>query len=81
MSSLQVVATFEKNRRENVRVALSTYQGVNLVDLRVTVDGAAGDGTQAPTKKGVSLNIALLPQLRRALDEAEAQAQARGWLR
>lgn len=73
-----IIAAFPKNRRETFRVALDQWQGVDLVDLRVTVDLTGTSGVQSPTKRGVSLNVALLPQLVAALQEAEARARELG---
>lgn len=75
-----VVASLDKNRREKVRVALDEYQGTKLIDLRITVELTESSGIQTPTRKGVALNVGLLPELRAALAEAEAQALALGWL-
>ena len=80
MSDLHVIASLEKNRRERLRVALDRYQGVDLIDLRITVDLSASSGVQSPTKKGVALRIEQLPALRAALAEAEATARAMGLL-
>jgi hypothetical protein len=74
-----VIASLDKNRRERLRVALDTWQGVNLLDLRVTVD-LGSSGVQTATKKGVAMNVALIPQLRQALADAETQARDLGWL-
>ena len=67
-----------KNRREHLRVALDSYQGHDLIDIRVTAQ--LNDATDAwmPTKKGVSVNIALLPGLIAALQSAEARARELG---
>lgn len=80
MSKPLIIASFDKNRREKLRVALDQWQGHNLLDLRVTAEIDGASGVQAPTKKGVSLNVALLPELRQALADAEAQARLLGWL-
>lgn len=68
MSELHVVATIEKNRLEEVRVALTEFNGHLLVDIRTFADI---DGERRATKKGVSLNRAKLPELIAALKAAE----------
>ncbi len=67
-----------KNRREHLRVALDSYQGHDLIDIRVTAQLNDSTGAWMPTKKGVSANVALLPDLIAALQSAEAQARALG---
>lgn len=73
-----VIASLEKNRRERVRVALDEYEGVKLIDLRVTVEMTATSGVQTPTKKGLSLRVEMLPELVGALQAAEAKAREMG---
>jgi hypothetical protein len=75
-----IVATLTKNARESVRVALDEFRGHNLLDLRVVVPLAAHAAVMTPTAKGISVNVAMIPSLRAALADAEAQAVALGWL-
>jgi hypothetical protein len=78
MSGPTVVAELVKNKRERVRVALDQWQGHDLVDIRVTAPLGDASDIFAPTKKGVSLAVARLPELIAALTAAEAEARARG---
>ena len=71
------IARFTKNKRESVVVALSEYRGVNLIDLRVF---AATDEGDKPTQKGVALDVKRLPNLRDAIERAEAEAKRLGLL-
>jgi hypothetical protein len=80
MSSPIVIASLDKNRAEQLRVALDEFRGHRLLDLRVTVELTTSSGIQTPTKKGVSVGVHMIPELRLALAEAEAQARERGWL-
>ncbi len=75
----QFIATVEKNRSEDVRIALTEYMGADLVDLRIwaAYDGA---GERKATRKGVSLRIGQLPALLRALEAAQEAAERRGLL-
>jgi hypothetical protein len=72
------IAKFWKNRqrRESVHVVLSEYEGHPLVDARVWCTGS--DGIDRPTKKGLAVGVAKLPELTRALLQAEAKAYAIG---
>ena len=73
----EVVATIAKNKREEVRVALTEYEGHDLCDVRIFAEPYAGDEWVA-TKKGVCLGVAKLPGLIAALQRAEAEARANG---
>jgi hypothetical protein len=73
-----IISTIQKNSRETVRVALDEFRGVQLIDIRVVVDGHSG--VPVPTKKGVNLKIELLPELVAALQAAELEARRLGLL-
>lgn len=79
-SPVAVVAMLDKNARERCRVALDEFKGSRLIDLRVCVPLAAHSDALTPTKSGVALNVALIPELRAALADAEAKAIELGWL-
>ena len=65
----ELIAQFEKNATEVVRVSLTEYRGRKLVDVRVHYSDDAGE--YRPTKKGVSLSVDVYPDLKRALLELE----------
>lgn len=70
------IATLTKNSREDVRVSLAEFGGVDLVDLRIW---ASFDGAERrPTKKGVSLKVTSLSELIKGLQAARDEAQRRG---
>jgi hypothetical protein len=74
-----VVAEFWCNRRgEAVRVQLKEFNGHPLVDVRkfFTDD----DGCLVPTKKGLAIAIARLPDLARAIAKAVHKARELGLL-
>lgn len=75
----QFIATLEKNRAEDVRIALTEYMGADLVDLR-TWANFGDDGERKPTRKGVCLRVGQLPDLIRALEAARDTAERRGLL-
>ena len=66
-----VVATIPKNAREELRVSLTEYQGIPLVDVRAWALPAVPGGEGAATKKGLSLRPdtwrELLPEIAKAL--------------
>lgn len=48
-----VISTFEKNKKEEVRVSLDTFHGKKLINLRVWFKD--DDGTMKPGKQGIAL--------------------------
>lgn len=72
-----VIALLPKNKRERLRVALDTYQGVDLIDIRLVAQLGQADAW-SPTKRGVSVQIVQLMPLIAALQAAEAKARAAG---
>ena len=66
----KTVAVFQKNKFQEVRVGIREYKGNDLIDIR-TWTLTQGTDDMVPTAKGVSINIHLLPELRKALDKAE----------
>jgi len=65
----ELIAQFEKNATEVVRVSLTEYRGRKLVDVRVYYSD--DEGQYRPTKKGVSLSVDVYPDFKRALLELE----------
>lgn len=72
-----LVAVIRKNAREEFRVALRTFKGQRLVDIRVY----ASNGVDVvPTAKGVAIKSTLLRAIIEALENAEQLAKAEGLL-
>jgi hypothetical protein len=76
--SRAVVATWRRNARETIQVALDRYQGREVVELRTWL--TAEDGSLRPTRTGITLAIRHLPQLAEALAAALTVARERGLL-
>lgn len=66
----KTVATFQKNKFQQIHVGIREFKGNDLIDIRVWTQVQGGDHMVA-TAKGVSMNVHLLPELRKALDEVE----------
>jgi hypothetical protein len=64
--------------REEVRVALSEFNGHDLVNIRVWAEPRDGGPDKIPTKAGLALRVEKLPELIEALEEAERQAREAG---
>lgn len=76
MTEPVLIANLRKNAREAVFVQLSQFKGHDLLSLRVHYD--AGNGEMRPGKDGLAVRVEQLPELREALQAAEAQAQKLG---
>lgn len=74
-----LIAEVQKNARERIRLELTEYKGHKLVSLRVYAD-TGGGGPPVPTPKGITCKVTLLPDLVRAMADAERMARAEGLL-
>jgi len=71
----KTVAVFRKNKFQEVRVGIREYKGNDLIDIR-TWTMTQGSEEMVPTAKGVSINVNLLDELRKSLDEVEKELKA-----
>jgi len=71
-TSERTVYVLEKNQREEIRAALSTYKGRPLASLRIWFDSDANDEDgqpiYRPSKKGITIARDKLPQLLAAVE-------------
>jgi len=75
-----IVDSFWKNRSgQAVRVTLSTFETVNLFDVREFFTNK--DGVLCPSKKGIACNILRLPEMIAALQKAQRKAIELGLLK
>lgn len=70
------VAAIRKNSREEIRVGLQEYRGVDLATIRIWF--AAADGSMRPGKDGLNFRVELLPEIADALNALVEQARVRG---
>jgi hypothetical protein len=75
----EVISQIAKNAREVVFLSLSEFKGHRLIDIRVHVPGDQ-EGDWVPTRKGVSLAVALYPAFKQALAELESALIQQGLL-
>lgn len=69
----RLVAEFDKNSMEMIKIHLTRWHDVDYVDVRVWVKGDPGHpGAEQPTTKGIRINAELLQDLIRALQAAES---------
>ncbi len=66
----QLIASFQKNKFEEVRVQVKEFKGYDLLDIRVYTSSKEGED-KVPTGKGLSINVAHFMDLKKALVEAE----------
>ena len=66
----KTVASFQKNKFQQIHVGVREFKGNDLIDIRVWTQVQGGDHMVA-TAKGVSMNVHLLPELRKALEDVE----------
>jgi len=78
MSDSTTICSFRKNALEEVRAALTRYRGYHLIDLRIWTEKKTGEFVA--TKKGLSLKVELLPELKRAVTALEIELIRRGLL-
>lgn len=75
-----ILAEVDKNAREVLRVTATTYNGIDLLDVRCWTKPATPTGGECkPTKKGLSLRPdlwrELLPIIAAAVEEGGADAE------
>jgi len=66
----KTISVFPKNKFQEIRVGIREFKGNDLIDIR-TWTMTQGSEEMVPTAKGVTVNISLLSDLRKALEEAE----------
>jgi hypothetical protein len=80
MLSQSALATIRKNAAEEIRIELTQFNGHQLINVRVWTDPRDGGAERIPTRAGIACRVALLPEIIEALQQAEAEARARGLL-
>ena len=68
----EVVHQFAKNATEEVRASLTEYKGHKLIDLRIYYEPEDG-GDRRPTKKGITIDVGLYPELKKAMVKVEKE--------
>lgn len=64
------VASFEKNKYQDIRVRISEYQGNDVIDIRIWTQPPQGN-EKVPTGKGININVRLFLQLKDAINKLE----------
>lgn len=67
----RLIAEFDKNAVEKVKIHVNRFNGNQYLDLRVWILPDAGEhGAEIATKKGLTLHVELIPDLIQALQRA-----------
>jgi hypothetical protein len=73
----KLIAQFDKNASEEVRVQLREFRGHQLLDVRVYFRPDNG-GEARPTKKGISVSVGLISKIQDAISKATEALEAEG---
>ena len=73
MEKVHVIHTFQKNSEEEVRFTLKEYKDRQYLDLRLWFQSSNGGGYY-PTKKGLTLSLNYLGELKKGLEQVGKQA-------
>ncbi len=68
-----IIKDIERNSKEIIRIEVSEYKGVELINLRIwysSID-SNGDMIYKPTQKGVALNISKYEELREGIEKID----------
>lgn len=71
------IATIPKSTREDLRLTLTEWKGVQFLNIRVHA-GKNADSERRPTKAGITVRFHRLAELRDAIAKAEAKAPELG---
>ena len=66
----KTITTFKKNKFQEIRVGIREFKGNDLVDIR-TWTMTQGSDDMVPTAKGVSINVSLFGELKKAIAQVE----------
>lgn len=69
MEQDRVIYSFPKNEQEEVRFTLRSYKDRQYLDLRLWFQPSSG-GDLRPTKKGLTLGLEYLSELKRGIDRS-----------
>jgi hypothetical protein len=70
------IATFEKNKREEVRVSVDTFHGRKLINIRVYYRD--DDGAMKPGKQGLAIGVDRYKDFAGAILEAGKHLKEKG---
>lgn len=75
----EILTTIARPGGEELRLTLSDYKGHRFINARIWY--SAGGGEMRPGRQGVTIPLWAIPDMREALDQAEAIAVRDGLLK
>jgi hypothetical protein len=72
----QLIAQFEKNKKEEVRISVETFHGRQIINIRVYYKD--DDGTFKPGKQGIAVTIDRYKDLAGAILELGQHLKSKG---
>ncbi len=66
-----IIKDIEKNNKEVIRIEISEFKGMELINLRVWYQaiGDKGDMIYKPSQKGIAINISKYEELREGINK------------
>jgi len=77
MQDNQIVHEFMKNAFEKVRGELCKYKGKDLINVRIYFQADREKGEWEPTRKGITMDVELIGELKEAIEKADAELEKR----
>lgn len=74
----QVIAQFEKNKKEEVRISVETFHGRQIINIRVFYKDEGG--TFKPGKQGIAVSVDRYKDLAAAILELGQHLKSKGLL-
>ena len=66
----QLVYEFRKNSFERVKVELSNYKGIDVINIRVYYIADVAKDEWKPSPKGITMRADLIPELKEGIEKA-----------
>ena len=66
----KLLTTIPKNSSEALRVKLTEFQGYQLLSMRIWTKELPGKQEARPTRKGLAVQVDLIPELLTAIEKA-----------
>lgn len=67
-----ILHEFMKNSTEKVRISLTEYKGMKLLDIRCYYQASDGSHEWKPSPKGISFRVEQLDEIKKGLEMAAA---------
>lgn len=70
MQNNKLIYEFRKNATEKIKVELSNYRGIEVINIRVYYNSDVAKDEWKPSPKGITMRADLIPELKKAIDKA-----------